>query len=195
MGAGLDHRVNTILKSPANFRKVKQSRPLRVEQSQIKLRSSEADKNVLYDLALLELEQPWAFNDQTNIYPACLMDFDYSRWFKFKVRWTDAEHGLEADDDGGQLLATGYGRTEPQHYTFPDSPNARQITSNGSFTLGPSSEYLSEQWQLNFVTMKHLSWPRNRRLITVSNPRSAICFGMFSVCTLLIFLFYFEFHF
>ena len=52
------------------------------------------------DLALLQMDKPWIFNDQTNVYPACLMDFE--RYFF-----------------GGKFLAAGYGQTVPLNLSKP----------------------------------------------------------------------------
>lgn len=198
VGVGLDHGVDRILNSPkANVRKVKRIHllppaPSEDQQEESKEKASEESTFHLYGLALLELEHPWTFDGVSKIYPACLMDFQitgYSgEWYqvhftKGNYKYYDA-FGFDPLDSH-ELLAAGYGRTEPQHHTFPVSPSGRGVT--GSWP--PSGRFPQfEQWKLNFVRMKRLSaqrfWIRKseglnpQHLIAVSNPSSAICYGM-----------------
>ena len=46
------------------------------------------------------MRKPWIFNDQTNIYPACLLNAEMSFY-------------------GGHFLTAGFGQTFPENHTKP----------------------------------------------------------------------------
>lgn len=187
VGAGLDHQMDKIVKSPANVRKVKRYHQLLPEES------SESEDPDIYsdgtDLALLgnhllspvlhfgtvqnrseltmfillELEQPWIFGEQTNIYPACLMDFEIKRF-------------------PDEFLAVGYGLTETIRISniFP--------IQNGTLNLAISEPQAPFE-KSNLVAQKRSSWYQEflmtkfrlinttKHLIWVNSSHSSVCNG------------------
>ena len=75
VGAGLDHDFNPILNTKANFKKVKTFHNLPADEQpdeQPVLSMQTYDRRKL-DLTLVELEEPFEFNAETNVSPACLL--------------------------------------------------------------------------------------------------------------------------
>lgn len=188
VGAGLNHEMENIMRSPANFRKVKRFHRLPDEElgslpepegpkwsedsdsdaySEKDLARSDAEHGT--DLALLELEKPWTFGEQTNIYPACLMDFQ-----------------MEQFDD--EFLVAGYGRIKPQLFTV-------SINETWNLTTSIRQQWSTHQWSepLNLIAPNRSEWFRKflmtklrllnstEHLIVASSPHSSICFGMNSL--------------
>ena len=189
VGAGLDHQLERILKSPANIRKVKKFHPLISETIPEELSNGPGKKEYIlrsFDLALVELEKSWTFDERTKISPACLMDFQANRL-------------------DGEFLAAGYGNTEPSNSTYPNLEKYfKNFTLPGlkNFTLAdpenstlpdsrPTAEPLPEPWELNstlpltpsssvhklFMTKFRLL-NSTKHLIIVNSTHSAICNGM-----------------
>lgn len=66
--SGLDHDLNKLIKIKDNYRKIKN---LIVHRDYVF--SEDGESGSLYaDIALIELDQPFEFNEKTKIYPACL---------------------------------------------------------------------------------------------------------------------------
>lgn len=97
IGAGLDHDPEKILSSPSNCRQVHEFYVYQMEKLEF-LRHSASSFDLRSDIALLQMREPWIFNDQTNIYPACLSPFDRQFY-------------------GGGFLAAGFGQTYPENRT------------------------------------------------------------------------------
>ena len=105
VGAGLNHDAHHIVKkSLKNQRKVKAIHyfgpdPILSKENEVTRPITFEDMKT--DAALLELSESWAFDGQTNVYPACLMDFEKT---KFE----------------GELVAAGYGLTKPVQEPLDD---------------------------------------------------------------------------
>lgn len=176
IGAGLDHDINRIMRTPANFRKVKRVHGVKLEEKFVengtyhnttKYNTTKHELQI-QDLALLELEEPWEFDKQTRISPACLLDFERNRSFD------------------GEFLAAGYGITEMRNWTEP------------------KSEHLSEKRRMNLINPLAASEPNQKKLLTTklrlfnstehlivaNSSHSSICFGNCKVHFLLL-CFYF----
>ena len=153
MGAGLDHSMEKILSSPHNFREVKELYVFGMTKEEF-LRKPATATNLEYDVALLELEKPWIFNKQTNVFPACLID--YERYFF-----------------DGEFLATGYGQRKPQNIT---KPKISQMSSK--FFVRPASRELSSSDRGSMLMMTKLrSNYMDFHFLSLYNPQSSICFG------------------
>ena len=89
--------VYTVVRTPANFKKVKKVHRLSFDERFI---DPETPYYILQinDLALLELEEPFRFGEQTGIYPACLLDFEINRF-------------------DGEFALAGFGLTKMQNWT------------------------------------------------------------------------------
>lgn len=81
VGAGLDHNVTKIVANPKNSRKVKEFyKPPAPKINKTILEGLDENSEMFLiaknDIALLEMEEPWTFDEQTRIKPACLMGFN-----------------------------------------------------------------------------------------------------------------------
>ena len=97
MGAGLDHRWKKIVKNANNFHQVKHIyRPEHeyIDESIWKKLDENSKNMVLYksDIALIELKDPWTFDEKTRIKPACLVGFERER---FEDTFLAAGYGLK----------------------------------------------------------------------------------------------------
>ena len=104
VGAGLDHDAYAIRYETENYREVVSIRYFGADPKEFI--DDERKVEISYDLmksdvALLELKSPFKFGPQTRIYPACLMDYERT---KFE----------------NELVAAGYGITE--QFTDQDLP-------------------------------------------------------------------------
>ena len=108
VGAGLDDPSAQVLKSD-HWRKVKTyyyfgSKPASFGGGEETKFTRETAKT---DAALLEFEKPWKFDNQSNVYPACLMDFEKKTF----------EH---------EFVAVGYGKSEPVTQSYRTSEPVTQ---------------------------------------------------------------------
>lgn len=152
VGAGLNHDSDPIRKKPANFRKVKRFHvfgPAQSKENAGKVTVTDPEK-LKTDAALLELEQPWSFGGQTNIYPACLMDFE-SKPFE------------------DEFLAAGYGLTEPFSEPIQSRTSAKFSWPNPFLKDGQFPKLLMTQFRLIKL---------HEGLIEVYSNYSSICTGI-----------------
>lgn len=82
VGAGLDHDYKKIQLSNKNNRRMK-TFYLHSDYEMTGKTVYLLNNNSIYDIGLIELEKPFDFSDQLNIYPACLLGLHLVDLFLF----------------------------------------------------------------------------------------------------------------